>query len=154
MAIRWVAKAWALVEEETICKCFRKAGILTSDMDVVLAGLDENDDPFSECDLRQEIESLIDKTMASDGRCTLKEYLEGDNDLQVCMDKDDNEWEANFLKELGENESEQEGDDVDEVEPIEIDVEPLPPKVNSFKGAILALEDANHLLESWIYPCI
>ena len=146
MAIRWVAKAWALVEEDTVCKCFRKAGILTSEMDVVSADLDE--DPLSECDLQHELESLIDKTMPSDGRCTVKEYLERDNDLQVCMDKDDDEWEANFFEELGENDSEQEDDEVDEDEPIEMDVEPLGPKVKSFKEAILALEDVNHFLES------
>ena len=115
MAIRWVAKAWALVEEETICKCFRKAGILTSNMDVVSAGLDKDDDPFSECDLRQEIESLIDKTMPSDGKCTLKEYLEGDNELQVCMDKDDDQWEANFFQGFGENDPDQHGDEVNKM---------------------------------------
>ena len=135
MAIRWVAKAWALVEEDTVCKCFRKAGILTSEMDVVSAGLDEDDDPFSECDLQQELESLIDKTMPSDGRCTVKEYLERDNDLQVSMDNDDDEWEANFFEELGENDSEQEDDEVDEDELIEMDVEPHAPKVKSFKEA-------------------
>ena len=56
MALRWVAKAWKLVVEETICKCFKKAGILTSDMDVVSSGLEEDDDPYSECDLQQEME--------------------------------------------------------------------------------------------------
>lgn len=50
-------------------------------------GSKEDDDPFSECDLRQEMESLIDKTMPADGRCTLKDYLEGDNELQVFVDK-------------------------------------------------------------------
>ena len=55
-AIQWVAKVWTFVAKETICKCFRKAGIL-SDMDVVSTGL-EDDDPFSECDFRQEMDSL------------------------------------------------------------------------------------------------
>ena len=87
MVIQWVAEAWTLVAKETICKCFRKAGILTSDMDVVSTGLEDDDDPFSECDLRQEMNRLIEKTTPADGRCTLKEYLEGDNKLQVCMDK-------------------------------------------------------------------
>lgn len=63
MAIRWVAKAWTLVAKETICKCFRKAGILTSDMDVVSTGLEDDNDPFSECDLRQEMDSLIEKKL-------------------------------------------------------------------------------------------
>ena len=100
MAIRWVAKAWTLVTEEVICKCFKKAGMLTDDMDVVSAGLEEGDDPFSDCDLQREMESLIDKTMPADGRCSLKEYLEGDNELQVCTDNGGDDWEATFLDQL------------------------------------------------------
>lgn len=41
--------------------------------------------------------NLIDKTMPADGRCTLKEYLEGDNELQVYASDD---WESNFLNSL------------------------------------------------------
>ena len=146
MAIRWVAKAWTLVAKETICKCFRKAGILTSDMDVVSTGLEDDDDPFSECDLRQEMDSLIEKTMPADGGCTLKEYLEGDNELQVCMDKGGDDWEARFFQELGDEDKQQDGDDeIDEDDVIEMDVEP-PPKVKNFKEAIEALEDVNHFL--------
>ena len=149
MAIRWVAKAWALVEEETICKCFKKAGILTIDMDVVSRGLEEDDDPFSECDLRQEMAILIDKTMPADGRCTLKEYMEGDNELQVCMDKGGDDWEASFFEQLGDEDQQQEGEDeIDEEDEIEMDVEPPPPKVKNFKEAILALEDVNQFLEN------
>ena len=57
MAIRWVAKAWALVTEETIQKSFKKAGILTSKMDVVTTSLEDDIDPFSECDLQARMES-------------------------------------------------------------------------------------------------
>ena len=35
IAVRWVAKAWSMVKVETISKCFKKAGILDSSMDVV-----------------------------------------------------------------------------------------------------------------------
>ena len=35
VAIRWVAKALLAVKETTICKCFRKAGILDSILNVV-----------------------------------------------------------------------------------------------------------------------
>ena len=45
VAIRWVAMAWSLVEEETVRKCFCKAGVLDSDMAVVVR---EKEDPFSE----------------------------------------------------------------------------------------------------------
>ena len=141
-----MAKAWTLVVEETICKCFKKAGILTSDMDVVSTGLEEDDDPFSECDLRQEMQSLIDETMPADGRCSLNEYLEGENELQVCVDTGGDDWEASFFEQLGDDNQQQDGDDeVDEDDEIDMDVEPPPP---SFKEAILALEDVNQFLEN------
>ena len=47
VAIRWVAMAWSQVKEETIRKCFCKAGILGTDMSVVER---DEQDPFSEAD--------------------------------------------------------------------------------------------------------
>ena len=83
-----------MVAEEIICKCYKKSGNPHSDVDDVSSGLEEDDGPFSECDLQQETESLIHKTTPADGRCTLKEYMEGDNELQVCVDKGSDDWVA------------------------------------------------------------
>ena len=47
VVVRWITMAWSLVEEETIRKCFRKAGILDLDMAVVER---DEEDPFSEAD--------------------------------------------------------------------------------------------------------
>ena len=98
---------------------------------------------------------LIDKTMPSDRRCTLKEYLEGDNKLQVCVDKGSDNWEASFFEQLGEDQEQDEDDDKDQEqdhdsneEVMEKDVEPPSPKVKSFKEAIEALEDVSQFLES------
>ena len=73
--------------EETIQKCLRKAGIFTSNMDVVNTSLEEDNDPFSECDLQEELECLIDEPcLLRKDLLSLKEYLEGENELQVCVD--------------------------------------------------------------------
>ena len=61
--------------------------------------------------------------MPAHGQCTLKEYLEGDNELQVCMDKGGDDWEARFQQELGDEDKQQDGDDeIDEDDEIEMDV--------------------------------
>lgn len=46
IALRWVAKAWMLVKPETITKCFRKAGILNRELDIISSELEVDDDPF------------------------------------------------------------------------------------------------------------
>ena len=47
VAIRWVAMAWSKVQEETIQKCFRRAGVLNSDLTVVVRN---EEDPFLAAD--------------------------------------------------------------------------------------------------------
>ena len=43
VAIRWVAFAWKEVKATTITKCFKKAGILNDNLDVLEVS---SDDPF------------------------------------------------------------------------------------------------------------
>ena len=101
VAIRWVAKAWSMVRAETISKCFRKAGVLDSAMEVITRGLEEDDeDPFLDSDLLM-LQSLIDKTTTAQENCTLDEYLHGDDYLPVCVDLDNDSWDDNFLAQLG-----------------------------------------------------
>ena len=57
VAIRWIALAWSEITPDTIVKCFRKAGILDAELDVVY----RNDDPFLEIDERMELDKLIEK---------------------------------------------------------------------------------------------
>ena len=152
VAIRWVAKAWELVSEETVRKCFGKAGILTSDLDVVTSGCDEDSDPFLGCDIRIEMQGLIEKSMLAGGVCTLEEYVHGDDEIQVCADKYSSDWETDFLEQLGPETqrqgSEQEDQDENEDQTIEMEVEPPPLKVTSYKEAVQALEDVSRFIES------
>ena len=57
--IRWVATcmAWSLVEEETVRKCFHKAGVL--DVDMAVVEYDE-EDPFSAADECVALQGLIE----------------------------------------------------------------------------------------------
>ena len=49
-AIRWVAKGWKQVGSDTIKKCFRKAGILTENFEVVQPQRTSENDPFTDID--------------------------------------------------------------------------------------------------------
>ena len=145
VAIRWVAMAWSLVKEETVRKCFRNAGILDSDMAVVVR---DEEDPFSAADECMALQGLIDKTMSGHEACPLEEYVNGDSDLPVCLDVDDNSWENTFFAHLGQEEEEasedEENDDHDEET---VDDEP-PLKVKTYKEANEFLEEVQRFLES------
>ena len=84
VAIRWIAKACQTVTEETIKKCFRKAGVLTSTMNVVSTQLTMDSDPFLECDDTVALQGLIEMVMPHDNQCSVVEYIQGENDVQVC----------------------------------------------------------------------
>ena len=45
MAVRWVAQAWEMVQIETVCKGFIKAGILDQELGVVTREVEEGEDP-------------------------------------------------------------------------------------------------------------
>ena len=122
VAVRWIAMVWSLVEEETIRKCFRKAGILDLDMAVVER---DEEDPFSEADQCVVLQSLIDKTMSGHEACPLQEYINGDEDLAVCSNINDHSWESTFFKNLGQedeevsdNEEQEEQEDMDDNPPL------------------------------------
>ena len=68
VAIRWVVKAWVAVKETTICKCFRKAGILDSTLNVVSCDLDD-EDPFLAADESMALQGPIDETMTGCDHC-------------------------------------------------------------------------------------
>ena len=78
IAIRWMAQAWKDVKEETICKCFRSAGILDSSMDIVLCNMGE-DDPLADIDSDARHQRLIADKIPKTERCNAQEYVNGNN---------------------------------------------------------------------------
>ena len=117
-------------------KCFRKAGILDMGL-AVISIINDDEDPFLEADERTELDKLIEETGA--GCCILDEILTGDNDLWICMEMDDDNWETVFFEELGESQ-EVDGDGDAEIEDDNDDHKESIPKLKSYKEAITALE--------------
>ena len=141
IAIRWVALAWSQVTADTISKCFRKAGILDTELDVICRDAVDND-PFLECDKLLELGRLIEKT-ADDG-CSTVEFVAGDDDLLVCVEMDDDNWQSVFLDELtndpGQKEDEEDSDcEIDDDSANQMSEVLL--KIKSYKEAMVALED-------------
>lgn len=98
VAIRGVSQAWSMVREETFCKCFRKAGVLDTSVDVVTCGNKSDDeDPFLTSDASLELQSLIDQTVTTQEKCTLDEHLNGDDVLTICVDLHSDSQEESFL---------------------------------------------------------
>ncbi len=142
VALRWVALAWQEVSPETISKCFKKAGVLNYELDVVTLGAtDGSVDPFSDID---ELQCLIEQTGSES--CTAREFITGDDNLPICADMDNENWEETFLKELTENEVESAmkvDDEEDECDETAIVV----PKLKTYKEIINVLEDVSQFLE-------
>ena len=82
IAIRWIAQAWDSVGEETIRKCFRKAGIVCDD-GCVTSRYEE--DPFADLDGEendgknddQEVQALVNEVMGNGENCSANEYING-----------------------------------------------------------------------------
>ena len=143
MAMRWVARAWEAVSPDTISKCFKKAGILDSGMDVVDRGMSEEVDPFEDLDTDSLLHNLISRAMPADDRCTVEEYTNGEDTVPVCSNFDNDHGTKSSWK-IGDSlqSSDKEEDEDNESQKIP------PPKIQSFKEAILALEDVRIFLDS------
>ena len=105
-AIRWIAQAWSQVSFDVIKKCFRKAGILNQSFQVVYREA-PTEDPFLDLDNGQdqlvkdkEAQCLIDQ-LDVDNLCSVDGLALVDDDLAVCADLSDDQWEETFLAELG-----------------------------------------------------
>ena len=95
-----MALAWEKVKSETISKCFRKASILQHDtMDVAMRAQDDDEDPFIVSDECMELKYLIEKTIPSEQSCSVT--LHSEEEIPVCVDIDGDDWDANFLAQLG-----------------------------------------------------
>ncbi len=71
-------------------KCFKTAGILTPELDVV-----STIDPFGDIDVRMELGELIRKTAGNES-CPATECIDG-ADLPVCAEFVAETWEEDFL---------------------------------------------------------
>ena len=137
VAIRWVAMAWSLVQEETIRKCFRRAGVLDSDLTVVAR---DEQDPFLATDECATLEDLISITMSGHEACPVEEYITGEGSLPVCNGLDDSNWESSFFAQLVQEEPEEEDDDQGE------QILTLP-TIKTYKDANMYVEEVQQFLE-------
>lgn len=160
-AIRWVAQAWEAVSKDTVSKCFRKAGILDKSFMVATREY-EDKDPFDELDSVQcasgdqeqsshsELEDLIHQLdMPAEIKCSVSEYVNGDNDLSTCAGQDSESWEEEFLSCIT---SESDQQPVEEEEPddstFNLHVDPPPLKIKNFGDVLRSLEDVQSFLDS------
>ena len=131
---------------ETISKCFRKAGVLQdATMDVVARAHDTEDDPFLESDACMELQNLLEKTMPSEQRCSLAEYLSGEEGVAVCVDMDGDEWDANFIVQLVDGDEGVDGDEAGD-DDMDVDEEPVC-KYDKFSHVIKELDEIKLFLE-------
>ena len=89
-------------------------------MDVVARTHDTEDDPFLESEACMELQNLLEKTMPnSEQRCSLAEYLRGEEEVPVRVDMDGEDWDANFIAQLVDGDESGDEDDMD------VDEEPV-----------------------------
>ena len=137
--------AWRQVTASTVQKCFRKAGIWDKDQNVI--SVSESENPFLEADELMELDRLVENAGDGDAVCTMKEFVDGDNDLPICADMDSDDWETEFLNELTNEKVDSENEDDSDCD-IEYDIPETPPKLKSCKEAILALEEVSQFPSS------
>lgn len=145
-ALRWVAIAWREVKATTVQKCFRRAGILDTDLDV--QALCEDEDPFQDIDKQAGMSSLISHSMGTLSHCSVAEYIDGDNCLPTCVDINGEDWDESWLNSLADEPEPSSTSQVSDDEDEELDLPPSQPELKSFRQE--SLEDVRIFLEHWI----
>ena len=82
--------------------------------------------------------------MPNEARCSISEYINGD-DLPTCSEECDENWEENFFTSIT---SDQHSSEEEELDDVSFDFEPPPPKIRSFSEAIHSLEDVKSFLDA------
>ena len=72
-AIRWLSEAWGCVKTETVVKCFKTAGVISTDSSVV-GCTGEDEDPFAELDADHELSTLVSRISDDGPTCSAQEY--------------------------------------------------------------------------------
>ena len=101
-AIRWVAQGWGKVSSSTIQKCFRKAGILDRDFSVMKRASALDHEPFEDLDEELDtsnLQALISQVQQGNS-CSVEEFVNGDQELQTCVNIYGDEWSEEFLNSL------------------------------------------------------
>ena len=144
-AIRWVTQAWEAVKSETIKKCFRKGGVLDKSFAVSSRPCEESD-PFedeNEVDT-SEMHNLIGQLGPAEANCSVSEYIYGDDNLPVCFEVDDEQWEEQFFSSIEPTHSTSSCIESED----ELEIEPPPPKLKNLGEAVKNLEDVQEFLDS------
>jgi hypothetical protein len=91
-AVRWIAEAWETVSKDAIQKCFRKAGILNPELQLVSHSIES--DPFADFEadeLYADSDELQDMISRMDGIqcCSADEFIQADDQLPVSQHFDE-----------------------------------------------------------------
>ncbi len=133
------------MKEETIRKCFRKAGITDTTFSV-LGRQYEDEDPFADLEAQEELHDLVDQIPLTETCCQVEEYINGEDEVPVCMEYD-NDWEDRFFADLNADSDSFAPEDAHEEEE-EFDLEPPPQKITKYQDAIAALEAVQIFIDS------
>ena len=158
-AIQWIAEAWKCVDSVVIIKCFRKAGILDGDFNVVQTNV-IRDDPFRDLDPQleedqsdPELLSLMKQTHG-DEHCSFETFVCDNDCLATCLNMENEQWQDTFFAELGstskqtrddDSNDDSDHDDVDVHAQQEVSLMPVP-VITNYTAAVKALEDVGAFL--------
>ena len=88
-----------MVQEDTIKKCFRKAGVLNSDFSIMVQPFSFDDDPFADLDDEQadreeneELSELISH-MQTMNACAIETLIHCEDHIPICQKFADETWE-------------------------------------------------------------